>query len=418
MSRVIAITTLSGFLLFPFSGTSPAQNIVKNGDFESTTGNYVEYGDTLPYEWGLSPTDSVSLSNCGVSNAVNPAIDLGPESGAQYMSFQSRESDGSQDCLYQQLPTVAGQKYLITFSVAVTGGPINSTSFLDPEWDQGGTNDTFLRNSYYYPTSTTVGPVPYKTFTFTETASKSSTTFYFHGVDASGSASGGSILVDNFSVVALTAPAFTSAAPPTTGTLGTPYNFTMTASGTPAPTFTVPANTLPPGLALTSAGVISGTPTQTGVFTGTVTASNTVSPAATQNFSITIGSTYSNWVSQYGLTGNQALQTAIVSPDGLTNLTKYALGLDPFTTYNPGSAGLPEVKIQNISGTNYLTLTFTGAATDVTYTVQGSSDLTGAWSSDYTYKGVPAPGTITVQDSQPIPTTNPTERFMRLLVSP
>jgi len=80
--------------------------------------------------------------------------------------------------------------------VAITSGTIGPDAYLDPEWDQGGTDDAFLRNSYYYPTSTTAGQVPYETFSFTEPASKSTTTFYFHGVDAYG----GSILVDNVSV--------------------------------------------------------------------------------------------------------------------------------------------------------------------------------------------------------------------------
>jgi hypothetical protein len=206
VSKIIALFTLLALGLFFLAGESRAQNIAVNGDFEGTT--YTEFGDTLPTGWSLSPTDNVSLSNCDVSNVVNSAIDLGPESGTHYMSFQSHETDGSQDCLSQELPTVAGKKYLITFSVAITGGTIglNTSEYLDPEWDQGGANDTFLRNNFYYPpnstTDTTVGPASYETFSFTETASSSATTFFFHGVDADG----GSILVDNLSVEAVPEP--------------------------------------------------------------------------------------------------------------------------------------------------------------------------------------------------------------------
>jgi hypothetical protein len=215
------------------------------------------------------------------------------------------------------------------------------------------------------------------------------------------------------------APAIISSAPPANGGAGVNYSFNYTATGFPIPTFSVTAGALPTGLTLTSAGALSGTPSAPGAYTGTVTASNGVSPVATQNFSIVISNTYTFWAtSQEGLTGNQALQTAVVSPDGITNLMKYALGLNPFVTYNPGNPNLPVVRVQDFSGTKYLTLTFTGVATDVTYTVQASSDLTGAWSNVYTYNGVPAPGTVVVQDTQPIPTTNPTKRFMRLQVSP
>ncbi len=198
MKKLIILIAL--FALFIYPAQSPAGNIVVNGGFEG--GTFVQDGDTLPDGWGLSPTDNVALSNCGVSSAVNAPSDLGPESGTNYMSFQSHETDGSQDCLYQQLPTVAGQKYLITFWVAITSGTIGPDAYLDPEWDQGGADDTFLRNSFYYPTSTTVGPDPYEMFSFIETASQTTTTFYFHGVDAYG----GSILVDNVSISAVPEP--------------------------------------------------------------------------------------------------------------------------------------------------------------------------------------------------------------------
>jgi len=218
------------------------------------------------------------------------------------------------------------------------------------------------------------------------------------------------------SIIPLIAPAITSSAPTSTAVLGTAYNFTMTATGSPAATFTVPVNTLPPGLTLSSSGVISGTPTQTGSFTGTITASNSIGSPATQNFSITVSAGgYSAWVAQEGLSGADALQTAINAPDGLTNLVKYSLGLHAFTTYGPGNPAVPFVQVKSYSGVNYLALTFTGVATDVTYNVQASSNLTGAWSTVYTYKGPPAPGTVVVQDSQAL-SVSP-ERFMRLNVT-
>src|SRR5262249_41527089 len=84
------------------------------------------------------------------------------------------------------------------------------------------------------------------------------------------------------------APAFTDGPPPSPATAGTAYALTYTATGSPAPTFRLTAGAFPPGLTLSTAGVLSGTPTAGGVFTGTVTASNGVAPDATQNFSITV----------------------------------------------------------------------------------------------------------------------------------
>jgi cyclophilin family peptidyl-prolyl cis-trans isomerase len=92
-----------------------------------------------------------------------------------------------------------------------------------------------------------------------------------------------------FSITINQAPAFTSSVPTTTGLLGTAYSFTSAASGFPAPTFSVPANALPTGLTLNpTTGEISGTPSATGVFSGTLTASNGIGSNATQAFTITI----------------------------------------------------------------------------------------------------------------------------------
>ena len=214
------------------------------------------------------------------------------------------------------------------------------------------------------------------------------------------------------SINLLVAPSFTSGTPPA-ASINTSYSFNFSASGYPAPTFSVPPTALPPGLSLSSAGALTGSPTQTGTFPFTVTASNGFGTAATQNVTITVYPTYAYWAAQEGLTGNNAQESAIISPDGITNITKYALGLDPHTTYNPGSTGLPVVKL-NTAGT-YLTLTFTGVATDVTYTVQASSTLAGPWATIYTYKGAPPPGTVVVQDTQAV--SGATQRYMRLETS-
>lgn len=82
-----------------------------------------------------------------------------------------------------------------------------------------------------------------------------------------------------------TAPVITSNPPPT-ATLTQSYNFSYATTGYPIPTFTVSAGGLPPGLSLSSAGVITGTPTTAGTYSGTVTATNGIAPDATQDFSI------------------------------------------------------------------------------------------------------------------------------------
>jgi uncharacterized cupredoxin-like copper-binding protein len=94
----------------------------------------------------------------------------------------------------------------------------------------------------------------------------------------------------NMSIVwnpATVAPTITSAAPPATGSQGTAYTHTYTATGSAPIAFTVTSGSLPPGITLSSGGMLSGVPTAAGTFTGTVTADNGLTPA-TQPFSVEI----------------------------------------------------------------------------------------------------------------------------------
>ena len=83
------------------------------------------------------------------------------------------------------------------------------------------------------------------------------------------------------------APAITSASS-TTFTVGTAGMFTMTATGTPAPT-RGETGALPAGVTFNATtGVLSGTPTVSGPFPITFTAQNGTAPNATQNFTLTV----------------------------------------------------------------------------------------------------------------------------------
>ena len=103
--------------------------------------------------------------------------------------------------------------------------------------------------------------------------------------------------------------------------------------------------------------------------------------------------------------------------DGVPNLIKYALGLDPSTRAT--AAQLPSGSIQPDGGQNYLTLTVNRAAdpADITYIVEVSSNLPGGWVS-----GPPNTITLTnttaqlvVRDNTPVPAA--TARFMRLRIT-
>ncbi len=80
------------------------------------------------------------------------------------------------------------------------------------------------------------------------------------------------------------APASLPAAAPST-----PYSQTVTASGGIAPySFAVSAGALPPGLTFSTAGLLSGTPTATGVYGFTVTATATGGCTGATSYSLTV----------------------------------------------------------------------------------------------------------------------------------
>ncbi|MEI8287951.1 MAG: carbohydrate-binding protein [Verrucomicrobiota bacterium] len=124
---------------------------------------------------------------------------------------------------------------------------------------------------------------------------------------------------------------------------------------------------------------------------------------------------FNNW----GTTNNTGAAADYASPggDGIPNLLKYALGLNPLL---PATNGLPTGALTN----GFLTLTYNKykAATDITCTAEVSSNLIGPWLSgtnDVEQLWQISDGinvqTITARDKAPVPTAS--SRFMRLKVS-
>ena len=227
------------------------------------------------------------------------------------------------------------------------------------------------------------------------------------------------------------APQITNGPPPSPVIVGTPYSFSFTATGNPPPTFSF-TGILPPGLGLSAAGLLSGTATSggTGTFPGiTVTASNGTAPDATQSFALTTETRATNYLAGFGLPGANAVYTFDYDGDGIANLLEFGLGLDPTIA---GLNGLPVVTLKDYSGIEYLSMTFnrSSLATDLTYIVQGSSDLTN-WTDLGTSNGGMATSgagfimetgsaptfTVEVRDIVPYDPSAMGKRFIRLKIT-
>ena len=203
------------------------------------------------------------------------------------------------------------------------------------------------------------------------------------------------------------------------GQVGQPFSYQIAATNSPD---TFDAVNLPAGLSIDDSGLISGTPQQAGTFQPTISATN---PGGTGSITLTISvsSPFAVWQQSWFGSADSSVSGANATPagDGIANLLKYALNLDPNTD---GSSGLPAQSLVTNAGQNYLALAYTQvqAATDLTYTVQVSSDLQ-TWYSGTGYTAAPsitnnADGetqTVTVQDLTPV--TDAAQRFIRLEVT-
>jgi PKD repeat protein len=101
----------------------------------------------------------------------------------------------------------------------------------------------------------------------------------------------GSTTVGPFTINVYQAPAFTSGNPTGSATVGTAYSFDFVTSGSPSPTIVISGGALPGGLSLSTTGSLRGTPTQSGTFQFTVSASNQAGSTSAGPFTISVNET-------------------------------------------------------------------------------------------------------------------------------
>jgi hypothetical protein len=169
----------------------------------------------------------------------------------------------------------------------------------------------------------------------------------------------------------------------------TPVSLAASASSLLPVTYSVvsgPATLSGNSLTLTGTGTVVVRASQSG--------NRNFTAAATADRSFTASPSFNSW-KQSSFTpaelANPAKSgpTAIYGPDGVSNLTKYALGIDP---KSDASAALPVL----VSNSTELTYTYTrpSTVTDVTYVVEVSFDLAIWTSAGVTHELVSTAGTL------------------------
>jgi hypothetical protein len=116
------------------------------------------------------------------------------------------------------------------------------------------------------------------------------------------------------------------------GQVGTAYSQTLTATGGTLPcTWWVSAGALPGGLTLNTAGVVSGTPANSGTFNFTVQAQDARQVTATRPLSITILGTGIGLVQQVSATTTSARTLSASLPGSVTASNLIVVGLSGYT---------------------------------------------------------------------------------------
>ncbi len=204
------------------------------------------------------------------------------------------------------------------------------------------------------------------------------------------------------------------------------YNQTFSASdGTSPYTFSVPPNSLPPGLTLSSSGVLSGTPTTTGTFSFSLTVRDSNGVVGTDSLSLTVvgavtiatnslpsatsGVAYSASLTPSG--GTPSYTWSITSGTLPSGLTLSANGTLSGTTSSTGSFNIT-IKVQDgdgASASKTFTLTIASSSSPPTVTCSGTPTSPAPGQQvTFTASGSGGTGALTYTWSAPIDATGQT----------
>ncbi|MGD7246808.1 putative Ig domain-containing protein [Ralstonia pseudosolanacearum] len=325
-------------------------------------------GGTAPYTYAVTSgalPAGLSLSSAGVLSGT-------PTAGGSFsVTISATDSTtGSGPFTGSRAYTLTVGSPTLTISPASTAGltAMAGTSYNQSFSAGGGVSP------YTYALTVNTGTMPTGLSFHAASATLSGTpttagTVSFTVTATDGSSGAGPYAVSGTYTLTVSAPTLT-VAPATlpNPAIGTAYSQSITASNGTAPyTYAVTSGALPAGLSLSSAGVLSGTPTAGGSFGFTITATDANSFTASRAYSITIGA------------ATVALNPATVP--GATLNTAYSQtftasgGIGPYT-YAVASGTLPAgVSLNSTTGALSGTPTALGSST---FSIRATDSSTGA----------------------------------------
>jgi hypothetical protein len=353
-------------------------------------------GGTTPYTWtisfGTAPA-GLTLSSAGVLS--------GTPTTAGSSTFTVKVTDNVGATSTKSFTLVIATAPSIT-TASLPAGDV-SVAYSQTLAESGGTSPfTWSLSSGTLPTGLTISaagvisgtPSAAGTFSFTVKVADSAT----------GSAT------KSLSIVINALPSITTSSPLPAGSMGAAYSQTFAGSGGTTPyTWAVASGTLPAGLTLSSAGVLSGTPTGSGTSNFTVTLTDAVGGTASTAFALTInpgvlittasplpggdvGATYSQTFAASG--GTTPYTWTISSGTAPAGLTLSSAGVLSGTPTTAGSSTFTVKVTDNVGATSTKSFTLViAAAPSITTASLPAGDVSVAYSQTLAESGGTSPFT-------------------------
>ena len=285
-------------------------------------------GGTTPYSWSVSPTLPANLSLDPTTGAITGTPIA---QGTTTHTFTLRDSSAPQQSVQKALPLTIGTAppVLSITTITLSSGNVGQ-AYNQPVLATGGTLPLSWTISVgALPQNLALSPTT-GVITGTPTATGLAQ-FTVRVADSAGQQDTQQLSIQ---VNAAVPPRITSTSPLPGGTVGTPYSEALQAQGgTGTLVWSRTAGSLPTNLTLSSAGVISGTPTNTGTSNFTIRATDALAQFDQEQFSMTIAAALS--------ITTQSIQSCRINQNCNRTLTA-AGGTTPYSwDLAPGSAPLP-----------------------------------------------------------------------------